>query len=146
MEKGVYPITMLEFFFGRILFRDPARPVEILSALGLAGWTAFMLGFPDIVAARAGYASFSWMPPHAWAALMGGICLLQLITIFLRLPVKVKAETRFAAMALSAGIWAVIAVAFWSSGTQSTAHWNYTSIALLCSLTGMYLGWAAKTS
>lgn len=144
--EGVRSATMLELIFGRVLFRDPARPIEILSLLGLAGWCIFLVSFPNLLAERESYRAFSALAPHVWALMFGFVALLQLATIVLRFSPRVKAEIRFAAMALSAGMWTVVAVAFWTSGIFSTAHWTYTSIALLCSLTGMYLGWAAKTS
>lgn len=122
-------------------FADPARPVEWLSLLALAGWTQFLVETPELLW-RDSYTAFTWLPAGGWAAIMTVVIALQLLAM---LPAVKNRETlRFVAMAFAAGLWTVIAINFWKGDAVTTGARTYTALALITALTGVYLGWASR--
>ena len=122
---------------------DPARPVEWISLLALAGWAQFLTEAPEVLL-RDSYTAFDALPARGWALLMAVVVIVQLAAM---LPVtRGRATLRFVAMALAAGLWSVITINFWNGQAITTGARTYTAIALMTAFTGVYLGWASKRS
>ncbi len=125
-----------------IFFRDAARPVEWISLLALAGWAQFLIEAPQVLL-RDSYTAFRVLPAWLWALVMGLVVAVQLAAM---LPVtKGREWLRFVAMALAAGLWTVIAINFWNGVAITTGTRTYSAIALIASLTGVWLGWTRSS-
>jgi hypothetical protein len=139
MNARNYRIAKLVAEFG---FRDPARPVEWLTILALTGWVQFLIQSPEVFTLPR-YEAFAAMPPSLWAAIMAGVIVAQLVGM---LPVRGADRIRFIAMALTTGIWVVIAFSFWSSVSAPIAARTASAIAFAAAMTGVYLGWVSQKS
>lgn len=125
-----------------IIFRDPARPVEWISLLALAGWAQFLFETPQVLL-RDSYTAFRALPAWAWAAIMASVVIVQLAAM---LPVTRGREwLRFLAMALAAGLWTIVAINFWLGDAITTGARTYSALALMTSLTGVWLGWTRSS-
>lgn len=138
------PLYWIKALFTRAFLYDQARPVELLSVLAMSGWAQLLLTSPEILN-REGYRGFAALNGASWTVIMAAVAAIQLVVMFK--PVgRVWQEMRFGAMAMSSGLWTVIASNFWISGISSTANLTYSSIAFVTALTGVYLGWKIQTS
>ena len=124
--------------FTATFFPDPARPVEWLSLLGLAGWAQFLAGDPEVLL-RDSYTAFNFLPAWGWVLLMAGVVVVHLAAM---VPVtRERATLRFVAMAIAAGLWTIVALSFWNGQAITTGARMYTAIAFLTAMTGVWLGW-----
>lgn len=122
---------------------DPARPVEMLSLIGMLGWCWFLFFHPEAFE-RPGYVTFNILGAHGWAIIMVMVAGAQVAALF-KPTGHFWHEIRFAAMAAAAGVWSAVAVHFWANESISTADTTYTAIAIVTALTGIYLGWKSTS-
>lgn len=122
----------------RFLFRDAARPVELLLAANLVAWAWSLMMQPQIFE-RDSYAAFASAPTWAWASLFAMTASLILYASFTTR--SLRPVLRPIAMTASAFCWALVAISFVSAGVGTTANANYTLLTAFSVLAGGYLSW-----
>lgn len=128
--------SVLRRFVVSAMFLDHARPIEWLSLAALGGWMQFLVSQPEQFA-QPRYQAFDFMPPFAWAIAIAVVIVAQLAAMR---PARYSTSIRFFAMTLATGIWAVIALSFWSGETAPLSARTNTVIALSSFVTAVYLG------
>lgn len=121
----------------RLVFRDPVRPLEILFLVALWSWAQFLAREPQLLSLPQ-YSSLAVLPASFWAVLMCAIGIVQLFAMVRDGPGGVT--QRFVAMALSSGIWTVVAIGFWTSPIVAFGAPIYSAFAFLAALAGIWLG------
>lgn len=125
------------------IYRDQARPMELLSFIAMAGFAYEFWANPTLLA-RDSYAVFHTLPPNAWVAIIALVFLLQGSAILgLR---KVDDWLRIVANAASCAMWFVIASSFKLSGISTTAFNTYSAIFLMTAAMGLFLIWKKNSA
>jgi hypothetical protein len=119
----------------RFTLHDEVRLLELFSAISLFAWSERLLS--------GGGFTLPWFSSATWAYAFGVIATVQIGAMSLRhfRP----DELRLGAMALAAGVWAMVSYGLGEAGGVTSAILNYALLASACVISGVWLAWKSTS-